>query len=84
MNHCNSTYHVVWVNEGVVNGHDLDAFLKASPQDQAANAPEAGTGRKMNHIHFGKMVGNILRKPHWPNDLIETWNVILVQFPLSI
>lgn len=68
-NHCDSTYHVLWVNKGVVNGHDLDAFLKTSPQDQAADTPEAGTGRKMKHIHFGKMVGNILRKSHWPRNL---------------
>lgn len=77
-NHCNSTYHVVWVNEGVVDGHDLDAFLNASPQDQAANAPKAGTGRKMKSSHCRRMIGNILRKSNWPSDLTLTWNVTLL------
>lgn len=34
-------HHVLQVNEGVVDGHNLDAFLKASPQHEAANTTEA-------------------------------------------
>lgn len=35
------THHVLQVNEGVIDGHNLDALLKASPQDQAANATKS-------------------------------------------
>lgn len=36
-----SAHHVLQVNEGVVDGYDFDAFLEASPQNQATNAPKA-------------------------------------------
>lgn len=35
------THHVRHVNEGVIDGNDFDFFLKASPQDQTANATKA-------------------------------------------
>lgn len=35
------SHHVLQVNEGVIDGHNLDAFLKTSPQDQTANTTEA-------------------------------------------
>lgn len=38
-------YHVLQVNEGVIDGDHLDAFLKASPQNQTANTAKAMGGR---------------------------------------
>lgn len=35
------SHHVVQVNEGVIDGHNIDALLKASPQNQTANTTEA-------------------------------------------
>lgn len=40
------SYHVLQVNERVIDGHHLNAFLKASPQDQTANTTEAMSGRQ--------------------------------------
>lgn len=57
------SHHVLQVNEGVIDGHDLDALLKASPQDQTANATEAARRRERDYYGcFGEMVGNFLRQ----------------------
>ena len=50
------SYHVLQVNEGVIDGHDLDALLKASPQDQTANAAKASRRRERGIIMVA--VGN--------------------------
>lgn len=41
---CRFSHHVLQVNEWVIDGHNLDAFLKASPQDQTANTTESAEG----------------------------------------
>lgn len=50
------SHHVRKINEGVIDGDHLDAFLKASPQDQTANTTEAvgGREREMNKGCTGK------------------------------
>lgn len=57
---CKFSHHVLQVNEGVIDGHNLDAFLKASPQDQTANTTEAAEWggrekeREINIVAWGK------------------------------
>ena len=41
---CRFSYHILQVNEGVIDGHNIDAFLKAGPQDQTANTTETAEG----------------------------------------
>ena len=43
------THHVLHVDEGVVDGHDLDALLEAGPQDQTADATEATAAHGSEH-----------------------------------
>jgi len=35
------SHHVLQVNEGVVDGGDLNSLLQAGPEDQAANAAKS-------------------------------------------
>lgn len=62
----------------------LMPFSRQALKTKRPIRPKLEQEERVNHIYLGKMVGNILRKSHWPNDLKETWSVILVQFPLSI
>lgn len=50
------SHHVRKINEGVIDGDHLDAFLKASPQDQTANTTEAVGGRERDEqrLHWEK------------------------------
>lgn len=47
------SHHVLQVNEGVVDGHNFDAFLEAGPQDQAANAAKAADRHRLHNSEFG-------------------------------
>ena len=72
------THHVLHIDEGVVDGHDLDALLEAGPQDQTPDATKAtGTHRvrasERSHISVWSNQANlfsifstIMYTPLWP------------------
>lgn len=41
-----SNYHVVEVNERIINSHNFDPFLDAGSEDQAPNAAESAGENK--------------------------------------
>lgn len=41
VNNLVSAHHVLQVNEGVIDRHNLHAFLEAGPQHEATNTTEA-------------------------------------------
>lgn len=46
--HFTESHHVLQVNEGVVDGGDLDALLQAGPEDQTPNAAKSTQTKAFN------------------------------------
>lgn len=83
------SYHVLEVNEGVIDGHNLDAFLKAGSQNQAANAAKAADGQKKwvsnttrstwvtkNSVSLQRSYTSLQKRAHIVNLVLHRLNII--------